>query len=108
MPNQGNIKLDWGKVFGDVNSLTYSVVAGDNVTLGLKMDCKSSESAASLRQVMEGLKLVQQIAWDSQNPGKPNPYQAMNVGLESNQVSLSLTTGYAELELASGAAGTTN
>jgi hypothetical protein len=108
MPNQGNIKLDWEKVFGDVNSLTYSVVAGDNVTLGLKMDCKSSESAASLRQVLEGLKLVQQMAWDSQNPGKPNPYQAMNVRLDSNQVSLSLTTGYAELELASGAGGTTN
>jgi len=108
MPNQGNIKLDWGKVFGDVNSLTYSVAAGDNVTLGLKMDCKSSESAASLRQVLEGLKLVQQIAWDSQNPGKPNPYQAMNVGLESNQVSLNVTTGYSELELASGAAGTAN
>jgi hypothetical protein len=108
MPNQGNIKMDWSKVFGDVNSLTYSVAAGDNVTLGLKMDCKSSESAASLRQVLEGLKLVQQIAWDSQNPGKPNPYQAMNVGQESNQVSLKLTTGYSELELASGAAGTAN
>jgi hypothetical protein len=108
MPNQGNLKLDWGKVFGDVNSLTYSVTAGDNVTLGLKMDCKSSESAASLRQVLEGLKLVQQMAWDSQNPGKPNPYQAMNVGLNNQQVSLNLTTGYAELELASGAAGTEN
>jgi hypothetical protein len=108
MPNQGNIKLDWGKVFGDVNSLTYSVEAGDNVTLGLKMDCKSSDAAASLRQVLEGLKLVQQIAWDSQNPGKPNPYQAMNVGMQGNQVSLSLTTGYAELELASEAAGTGN
>jgi hypothetical protein len=108
MPNQGNLKLDWGKVFGDVNSLTYSVAAGDNVTLGLKMDCKSSESAASLRQVLDGLKMVQQIAWDSQNPGKPNPYQAMNVGLEGHLVSLSLTTGYAELELASGAAGMAN
>ncbi len=108
MPNQGSIKLDWGKVFEDVNSLTYSVVAGDNVTLGLKMDCKSPESAASLRQVLEGLKLVQQIAWDSQNPGKRNPYQSMNVGVDSHQVSLSLTTGYAELELASGAAGATN
>jgi hypothetical protein len=106
MPIQGNLKLDWSKVFGDVNSLTYSVTAADDVTLGLKMDCKSPQSAASLRQVLEGLKLVQQIAWDSQNPGKPNPYQSMNVGLESNQVSLKLTTGYSELELASGAAGT--
>ena len=103
MPNQGSVKLDWAKVFGDVNSLTYSVAAADNVTLGLKMDCKSSESAASLRQVLEGLKLVQQMAWDSQNPGKTNPYQAMNVAMEGNSVSLNLTTGYAELELASGA-----
>jgi hypothetical protein len=108
MPNQGNVKLDWGKVFADVNSLTYSVAAADNVTLGLKMDCKSSQSAASLRQVMDGLKLAQQLAWDYQNPGKPNPYRAMNVGLDGNQVSLNLTTGYAELELASGVAGTAN
>jgi hypothetical protein len=43
------------------------------------------------------------MAWDSQNPGKPNPFQAMTVGSQGNQVSMSLTTGYAELELASGA-----
>ena len=100
MPNQGSIKMDWSKVFGDVNSLTYSVEAGDNVTLGLKMDCKSSESAAGLRQVFDGLKLVQQMAWETQNPGRPNPFQAMNVGLQGDQVSMSLTTGYSELELA--------
>jgi hypothetical protein len=103
MPNQGSVKLDWAKVFGDVNSLTYSVAIADNVTLGLKMDCKSADAAASLRQVLEGLKLVQQMAWDSQNPGKPNPYLAMNVSMQGNQVSLNLTTGYAELELATGA-----
>jgi len=102
MPNQGSVSLDWGKVFGDVSSLTYSVQAADNVTLGLKMDCKSSDSAKSLRQVFEGLKLVQQMAWDSQNPGKPNPYKAMNVSIDGSSVSLSLTTGYEELELASG------
>jgi len=105
MPNQGSVKLDWAKVFGDVNSLTYSVAAADNVTLGLKMDCKSADAAASLRQVLEGLKLVQQMAWDSQNPGKPNPYLAMNVGMQGNQVSLNLTTGYSELELATGTIG---
>jgi len=102
MPNQGSLKLDWQKVFADVNSLTYSVNAADNVTLGLKMNCKSSDAAASLRQVFDGLKLVQQMAWDTQNPGKPNPFKAMDVGAQGDQVSLSLTTGYSELELASG------
>jgi hypothetical protein len=106
MPNQGSVKLDWAKVFADVNSLTYTVAAADNITLGLKMDCKSADSAASLRQVLEGLKLVQQMAWDSQNPGKPNPYQAMDVAMQGSQVSLNLTTGYAELELVSGTVGT--
>jgi hypothetical protein len=32
----------------------------------------------------------------------------MNVALEGHQVSLNLTTGYAELELASGVAATAN
>jgi hypothetical protein len=105
MPNQGSIKLDWGKVFADVDSLTYSVAAGEDVTLGLKMNCKSAAAATSLRQVLDGLKLAQQLAWDYQNPGKPNPYKAMNTALDGEQVSLSLTTGYAELEMASGAGG---
>ena len=105
MPNQGNIKLDWNQVFGNVDSLTYSVATGNDVTLSMKMHCASSDAAASLRQVLEGLKLIQQLAWDSQNPGKPNPYKDMNVGQDSNQVSLKLTTGYSELELASGALG---
>jgi hypothetical protein len=108
MPNQGSIKLDWDKVFADVSALTYSVAAGQDVNLGLKMNCKSSQSATSLRQVLEGLKLAQQLAWDYQNPGKPNPYKAMNVGRDGDQVSLSLTTGYTELELASGVGGTAN
>ena len=103
MPSTGNIKLDWGTVFGDVNSVTYSVTAGDNVTLALKMECKSPEAAASLRQVLQGLKLAEQMAWDSLNPGKPNPYRGMNVGQSANHVSLAVTTGYEELELAGGA-----
>lgn len=102
MPNQGSIKLDWGTVFADVDSLSYSVSAANDVTLGLKMNCKSSDSAASLRQVLDGLKLAQQLAWDYQNPGKQNPYRQMNVARDGHQVSLNLTTGYAELELASG------
>jgi len=102
MPNQGNLKLDWGKVFGDVDSLAYSVDAGENVNLDLNMDCKSNDAAASLRQVLEGLKLAQQLAWENQNPGRPNPFKAMEVSLDGREVSLQLTTGYAELELASG------
>ena len=104
MPNQGNVKLDWDKVFADVSALTYTVAAGQNVALGLKMSCKSSQSAASLQQLLGGLKMAQQLAWDYQNPGKPNPYQEMIVGRDGDQVSLNLTTGYTELELASGAA----
>jgi hypothetical protein len=102
MPSQGNVKLDWAHVFQDVESLVYSVEAGDRVNVDMRLNCTTPEAAASLRRVLEGLKLAQQIAWQSQNPNRPNPFESMEVALSGNQVSLLITTGYAELEVARG------
>lgn len=108
MPSQENVKLDWGRVFQKVNSLIYSVQAGDKVNLDLKLDCASAEDAASLRQVLEGLKLAQQLAWQNQNPNRPNPYQAIEVGVNDREISMQVATGYSELEIANGVAGARN
>lgn len=104
LPNQGNVKLNWAETFQGVDALSYSVQPTDKVHLSVKMDCKSSQAAASLRQVMQGLKLVQQMAWQTQNPNLPNPFQSLDVNLDRRQVQLNLTTEYAELE-AAGAMG---
>jgi hypothetical protein len=98
MPGQGNVQMDWASVFQGVDSLIYSVDAADKVNLNLKLNCQTPEAAASLRQVLEGLKLAQELAWQSQNSGRPNPYQAMEVELNGPQLSLRLVTEYTSLE----------
>lgn len=108
MPAQGTLKLDWSRVFEKVDSLVYTVDAGDKVNLNLKLDCATQEDAASLRQVLEGLKLAQQMAWQNQNPTRPNPYESVQVSQDSRQISLQLTTDYADLELAGGVGATRN
>jgi hypothetical protein len=102
MPSQGQIKLDWSRVFQDVESLTYSVNAADKVTVDMKLNCTTTEAATSLRQILEGLKLAQQLAWQNQNPNRPNPFEGTELDLRGRQISLKLTTDYGELELSGG------
>jgi hypothetical protein len=102
MPSQGNIKLDWSRVFENVDSLSYTVDASDKVNLDMQLNCKTEQAATSLRQILEGLKLAQQLAWQNQNPNRPNPFEAMDLGVSGRQISLKLTTDYSQLELAGG------
>ena len=99
---QNSLKLDWGQVFQKVDSLTYDIDVADKVILNVKLNCSTSQDAATLRQVMDGLKMAQQLAWAAQNPGHPNPYSAMNVDVHDKQIALQITMAYADLTLASG------
>jgi hypothetical protein len=94
--------LDWWQVFQKVDSLTYSIDAADKVNLDMKLNCATPTDAATLRQVLDGLKMAQQLAWETQNPGHPNPYTAMNVDVHDKQIGLKITMAYSELTLASG------
>jgi len=102
LSTQNNLKLDWGQVFQKVESLTYTINAADSVNLDLKLNCTTPTDAATLRQVLDGLKMAQQLAWEAQNPGHPNPYTAMNVDVHDRQIGLQITMAYSELTLASG------
>ena len=99
---QNGLKLDWGQVFQKVDSLTYDIDVADKVNLNVKLNCSTSQDAATLRQVMDGLKMAQQLSWAAQNPGHPNPYSAMNVDVHDKQIALQITMAYADLTLASG------
>jgi len=100
--SQNNLKLDWGQVFQKVDSLTYSIDATDKVNLDMKLNCATPEDAATLRQLLDGLKMAQQLAWNAQNPGHPNPYAAMNVDVHDKQIGMQISMAYSELTLASG------
>jgi hypothetical protein len=100
LSTQNNLKLDWGQVFLKVNSLIYTIDAADNVNLDMKLNCATAADAASLRTVLDGLKMAQQLSWGTQNPGHPNPYTAMNVDVNDKQIGLKISMAYSELALA--------
>jgi len=102
LATQNNLKLDWGQVFQKVDSLTYSIDAKDTVNLDLKLNCATPGDAATLRQILDGLKMAQQLGWESQNPGQPNPYASMNVDVHDRQISLQIAMAYSQLTMAGG------
>ncbi|MGO9274486.1 MAG: hypothetical protein ACLQOO_30365 [Terriglobia bacterium] len=58
------------------------------------MDCATPEAATRLQDVLESLKVMQQMAWHNQNPNRANPFQALQVDASGPQAVLSLTTNY--------------
>jgi len=106
MSGQTVVKLDWSRVFEKVDSLTYTIDAADKASLDMKLNCTTAEDAATLRQLLDGLKMAQQLAWQSQNPGRDNPYESMTVAASDKQVGLQLTMAYTQLQLASGIGAT--
>jgi hypothetical protein len=97
MPRQSAVDMDWAKVFQGVDVLGYKVQTGGNIQLNLEMFCKSQEYAGSLRQVLEGLKLAQQIAWQNQYPNRANPFQSMELSQTGSQIGINIAANYSDV-----------
>ncbi len=98
MPGQQEVELDWPKAFQTVESLSYGVQTADKARLNMKLDCTTAEAAANLRQVFDGLKMFQQLAWQNKNPGRLNPFESLVIDARDREVLLTLTTAYSALE----------
>jgi hypothetical protein len=98
MLSQKNLQLDWTTAFKNVESLAYSVQPTDRVRLNVEMNCTSSSTAGNLRQVFDGLKVFQKVAWQNQFPNVPNPFDDLAVDTSGSAVQLSLSTPYSALE----------
>jgi hypothetical protein len=107
MPNQTNLKLDWNQAFKPVEALTYGVNPGETVRLNIAMDCDTAANAASLKQVFEGLRLYQQLSWQNQNPGRPNPYKSLEFHQSQDRILIKMETAYGDLT-APGTPGSSN
>ena len=107
LPSQGNLQMDWGKAFQAVEAAVYSIETSDRVHLDVKLDCTDEQSAESTRQVFEGLKMFQQMAWQNMNPNRPNPFETVEIARDGKRLSLRMTTNYTDLE-AAGTLGTGN
>ncbi len=95
--NASSVQLDWTKVFSNVDSLTYGIETGDNVKIALRLNCNSPDSATSLRQVLEGLRLAQQLAWQHQSPNQPDPFEGTEIELNGSEVTLKMAATFGQL-----------
>jgi hypothetical protein len=98
LPGQRDMQMNWASAFHDVRSLSYEIEAASTVNLNVKLNCVSSQAASSLRSLMEGLKLIQQMAWQTTNPTQPNPFQNLEIDTANDEVSFKLSADYAALE----------
>jgi len=64
----------------------------------MKLDCTTVQGAANLRQILNGLKMFQQLAWQNKNPGRANPFESLAIDARDRDVLLTLTTAYTALE----------
>ena len=90
LAGQGAGPIDWSVLVQDVEVLTYRVDADEAIRLQIKMDCSTPEAADHLRNFLEVVKVLLPLAWQSQNPGLPNPVRDLNVSLSGTRVSLEL------------------
>ena len=105
LPAQQNLQMDWASTFQSVEDSVYSVDPGEKVNLDVKLDCTTPEAAGTLRQIIDGLRMFQQMAWQNTHPNVPNPFEAVEVGLTDRSVTMKLTTTYADLESATAIGG---
>ncbi len=90
--------IDWTPLLESVEALTFYADLNDKVGLHLNLDFSSPEAATRLRQTLEMLMQLQQVAWRNQAPGRPNPLDSVKLGGADRSISLTATADYSLLE----------
>ena len=92
MPGQDRLQLNWSQTFKSVEDLTYSIDPREKIHLDVNLNCTTAGDATSLRQMLDGLKAFQQMAWQAQHPNQPNPLGDLDVDSSERRVTLKVTT----------------
>ena len=92
VPGQDKMQLNWSQLLSGVNTMAYVIKPGDKVHLQMAFACKSEAAATGVRQILEGLRLVEQIAWPGKNPNVPNPFENVELDSSGDRVELQLDT----------------
>ena len=95
MPAEGQNGL--APVLSNVVSVAYQVRAGQKATLTADLTCTSAESAAGLRQALDTVRLLQQLAWKELHPDAANPYQQLTFSTQGVQLLVNATMDYTAL-----------
>ena len=95
VPAEGQASL--APVVERVTSLTYEVRAGQKVMLSSDLTCTSRENATLLRQTLEAVRLLQQMAWRTMHQDAPNPYEQLTFRTQDTHLLFNATMDYAAL-----------
>jgi hypothetical protein len=91
LPGKDDLRLDWPRMLKSVEAFHYSVVAGEKLRVDIRLECKTIEASARLTQLLQGMRLIQQLIWQAENPNQMNPVQTWDVKAESKRVSVKMT-----------------
>lgn len=95
VPAEGQASL--APVVASVTSLTYEVRASQKVMLTSDLTCTSRENATLLRQTLEAVRLLQQMAWRTMRQDAPNPYEQLTFRTQDTHLLFNATMDYAAL-----------
>jgi hypothetical protein len=95
MPEEGQSSI--APALANVVSISYEVRAGQKMVLTADLTCTSAEGAAGLRQSLDTVRLLQQIAWKMLHPDAPNPYAELAFRSQGAQVLVNATMDYSVL-----------
>ncbi len=90
--------IDWTPLLQSVEALTFYADMNEKVELHLNLDFRTAEAANRMRQTLETLRQLQQILWQNQVGGRPNPLDAVELSGADSRISLTAITDYAQLE----------
>ncbi|HME56862.1 MAG TPA: hypothetical protein VKF63_00880 [Terracidiphilus sp.] len=92
IPGQDSMQMNWSRLLSGVDSLAYAIKPGEKVHLQMTFSCKSQAAAADLRLLLDGLRLVEKMAWLGKNPKAPNPFENVELDSSGDSVELQLDT----------------
>ncbi len=95
MPAEGQASL--APVLANVVSISYEVRTGQKATLTADLTCTNAENATLLRQSLDAVRVLQQLAWRTLHPDAPNPYAQLTFRAQGTQLLFTATLDYAVL-----------
>lgn len=91
-PGREQMQVPWNKLFERVEAMTYRVEAGDRMTVAIRLECDSPESARLMSALLHGLQGLQAMLWKVQAPGGTNLLAAMEISSDYKVCLLRLVT----------------
>lgn len=99
IPYGDSVPIIWSTTLEGLDGLTYSVTPGEEqVRVAVNLEYKTSSGASSLGAVLQGVKAIEGVLWQTIHPGGSDPFSDAEVSVDGVTVSFTLSVSYQVLE----------